>query len=85
MSNHFLKSTAFTVNEIIKRIFILPIKLYQILISPLFPNKCKYYPSCSNYSIQAINKYGIFKGLLKSIWRILRCNPFSLGGYDPVE
>jgi uncharacterized protein len=85
MSNHFLKSTAFTVNEIIKRIFILPIKLYQFLISPLFPNKCKYYPSCSNYSIQAIHKYGIFKGLLKSIWRILRCNPFSLGGYDPVE
>ncbi|NOY60894.1 MAG: membrane protein insertion efficiency factor YidD [Calditrichaeota bacterium] len=67
-----------------QKFFIYLIRLYQIFISPLFPNTCRYYPSCSQYSIQALEKYGFFKGLLKSIWRILRCNPFSHGGYDPA-
>ncbi|HPG39183.1 MAG TPA: membrane protein insertion efficiency factor YidD [bacterium] len=63
---------------------VLLIRLYQLFISPLFPNTCKYYPSCSTYTIQALKKYGFLKGSIKAVNRILRCNPFSDGGYDPV-
>ncbi|NPA54474.1 MAG: membrane protein insertion efficiency factor YidD [Aquificae bacterium] len=66
-----------------KKFLINLIKFYRKTISPLKgSSSCRFYPSCSEYSIQAIEKYGIFKGLLKSIWRILRCNPFSKGGID---
>ncbi|MFA9397997.1 MAG: membrane protein insertion efficiency factor YidD [Clostridiaceae bacterium] len=78
-----------------KKIIIVIIRFYQKKISP---NKkylyymfgisnpgCKYYPTCSEYAIIALNKYGIFRGSILSIWRILRCNPFSNGGYDPVK
>ncbi|WP_457640656.1 membrane protein insertion efficiency factor YidD [Persephonella sp.] len=64
------------------RVLIKSIKLYRKLISPLFPNSCRYYPTCSSYAIQSIEKYGVLKGSLKAIWRILRCNPFSKGGVD---
>ena len=60
------------------------IKWYQKLPG-LFHFNCKYYPTCSNYCIDAINKYGVFKGVFLGIKRILRCNPFSKGGYDPVK
>ena len=61
------------------------IKLYRYAISPLFgQNKCKYYPSCSSYALEAIETFGVIKGSLKAIWRILRCNPWSKGGFDPV-
>lgn len=60
------------------------IKVYKKVISPLFPPRCKYYPTCSNYSIEAFRKHGFFKGLIFSIWRLLRCNPFSKGGIDYV-
>lgn len=60
------------------------IKIYKKIISPLFPPRCKYYPTCSNYSIEAFKKHGFFKGLILSIWRLLRCNPFSKGGIDYV-
>jgi len=60
------------------------IKGYQKFISPMFPPSCRFYPTCSNYAIESLNKYGIFKGGLKAIWRILRCNPFNKGGYDPA-
>ncbi len=60
------------------------IKVYKKVISPLFPPRCKYYPTCSNYSIEAFRKHGFFKGLILSIWRLLRCNPFSKGGIDYV-
>lgn len=66
-------------------IFIYIIKLYQKLISPLFPPSCRFYPTCSEYSVQAFQKYGVFKGGAKSIWRILRCNPLNKGGLDPLE
>ncbi|NMB83632.1 MAG: membrane protein insertion efficiency factor YidD [Ignavibacteria bacterium] len=66
-------------------IFIYLIKLYQKFISPLFPPSCRFYPTCSEYAVQSFQKYGIVKGGIKSIWRILRCNPFNKGGYDPVE
>lgn len=70
----------------IKNILIFLIKKYQKYISPYLSQfgKCPYTPSCSNYTIEAIEKKGVIKGLLYGIWRILRCNPFSKGGYDPV-
>lgn len=58
------------------------IKLYQRFISPLIPGKCRYYPTCSNYAVMAIEKYGLIKGGIKAVYRILRCNPFSKGGVD---
>ena len=60
------------------------LKFYSKNISVFFPRRCKYYPTCSAYAVQAFKKEGFFKGLLLSAWRLLRCNPFSKGGYDPV-
>ncbi|MBI1939694.1 MAG: membrane protein insertion efficiency factor YidD [Ignavibacteriales bacterium] len=68
-----------------RTIFISFIKVYQKIISPMFPPSCRFYPTCSEYAIQSISKYGAFKGGIKAVWRILRCNPLSKGGYDPVE
>lgn len=71
-----------------KKIFISLIEFYQKHISPWLSSKnikCKYYPTCSEYTKQAITKYGIIKGGGKGLWRILRCNPFSKGGYDPLR
>jgi uncharacterized protein len=68
-----------------KGLFILLIKGYKKFISPLLPPSCRFYPTCSEYGIEAISKYGVFKGGTMTAWRILRCNPFSKGGYDPVR
>lgn len=68
-----------------KRILIFLIKLYRTYISPLKPACCRFYPTCSQYAIEAIAKYGVVKGGFMSIKRILRCNPFNKGGYDPVK
>ncbi|WP_459893216.1 membrane protein insertion efficiency factor YidD [Hydrogenobaculum acidophilum] len=65
-----------------KRLLIKLVKLWQIFISPLYPSSCRFYPTCSNYAILSIEKYGAFKGSLKAIWRILRCNPWNRGGVD---
>jgi len=62
-----------------------PILLYAKLISPALPRRCKYEPTCSAYAVQAIQQEGVARGLVLAIWRVLRCNPFSHGGYDPVE
>ncbi len=67
-----------------KRPLIWLIRFYQRNISSKTPPRCKYYPTCSNYGIQAIESHGAFIGTLMTIWRILRCNPFSSGRYDPV-
>ena len=67
-----------------KKLFIAVIKLYQKYLSPLKSFKCPYYPTCSQYGMEAIEKYGAIKGGLLALWRIIRCNPFSKGGYDPV-
>jgi putative membrane protein insertion efficiency factor len=61
-----------------------PIRGYQRFISPGLPRRCKYHPTCSAYAVQAIERYGILRGSVLAAWRLLRCNPFSLGGYDPV-
>ena len=67
-----------------KKILIGIIKLYRRYISPIKSSKCPYIPTCSAYGIEAIEKYGSLKGSILACWRILRCNPFSKGGYDPV-
>ncbi len=69
----------------LRTLFVLPIKLYQKIVSPLMGPRCKYYPSCSEYAVQAISKFGILRGLVLAGWRLLRCNPWSHGGFDPVE
>ena len=60
------------------------IRVYQKYLSPLKHTKCPYYPTCSQYGLEAIEKYGAVKGEALAVWRILRCNPLSKGGYDPV-
>ena len=62
-----------------------PIRLYRRLISPAFGQRCKYHPSCSAYALQAVRSYGILRGSVLAAWRLLRCNPWSHGGFDPVE
>ncbi len=66
-----------------RHILTAPIKVYQKLISPMFGPRCKYYPSCSSYAVTAIETYGL-KGIAMSVWRLLRCNPWSHGGVDYV-
>ena len=70
----------------IKKFLIYLISVYQKYISPVLSNysRCKYIPTCSQYSKEAIEKRGVFVGIILTIWRLLRCNPFSKGGYDPV-
>jgi putative membrane protein insertion efficiency factor len=68
----------------VKYIFIFLIKVYQHTLSRLLPSSCRFYPSCSEYGVQAIQKYGIFKGGWMTVKRIGRCQPFHPGGYDPV-
>ncbi len=71
--------------SLIKKALVFLIKTYQATISPRFSHgSCRYYPTCSQYALEAIEIHGVFKGSLLAIWRILRCNPFSKGGYDPV-
>ncbi|HOO90319.1 MAG TPA: membrane protein insertion efficiency factor YidD [Syntrophales bacterium] len=71
--------------RILKKVLIFFIRCYQVVISPCFPQRCRFYPTCSEYAITAINRYGPFRGTLLGILRILKCNPFHPGGYDPVK
>jgi putative membrane protein insertion efficiency factor len=66
------------------KVLVALIRVYQICISPLIPPRCKYYPSCSQYAIDAIRVHGALRGTAMAAWRLLRCNPFSNGGLDPV-
>jgi putative membrane protein insertion efficiency factor len=68
-----------------RTVVLAPVVLYQRLISPALPRRCKYEPTCSRYAVQAVGEYGILRGLVLATWRLLRCNPWSHGGYDPVE
>jgi hypothetical protein len=69
----------------LRALAVAPIKLYQRLISPMVGQRCKYYPSCSEYAVQAVKRFGVLRGLVLGAWRLLRCNPWSHGGFDPVE
>ncbi|MCR5580646.1 MAG: membrane protein insertion efficiency factor YidD [Pseudobutyrivibrio sp.] len=68
----------------LKKLFIFLIKFYQKYISPMKRTKCPYCPTCSAYGLEAVQKYGAIKGGGLALWRIIRCNPFSRGGFDPV-
>jgi uncharacterized protein len=68
-----------------RRLVIAPIVAYQRVVSPVIARRCKYEPTCSAYAVQAIREFGILRGLVLAVWRLLRCNPFSHGGFDPVE
>jgi uncharacterized protein len=67
------------------RVLIAPIRLYQRVVSPALPRRCKYEPTCSAYAAEALRTHGPLRGMLLAAWRLLRCNPFSHGGYDPVS
>jgi uncharacterized protein len=69
----------------LRTLAIAPIRLYQRVISPAIPQRCRYYPSCSAYAVGALRRYGILRGLVLAAWRVLRCNPWSHGGVDHVE
>ena len=69
----------------LRSVVVAPIRAYQRVFSPMFGERCKYYPSCSEYAAQAVQRYGILRGLVLAGWRLLRCNPWSRGGFDPVE
>jgi putative membrane protein insertion efficiency factor len=68
-----------------KNFILFLIRAYQLVISPLFPPACRFTPTCSHYSMEAINRHGLGKGLYMTVRRLLRCHPFHKGGYDPVE
>lgn len=67
-----------------KRVLVAIIRFYQRHISPMLPPSCRFQPTCSQYAVEAIQKHGVLKGGALAFWRILRCNPFCKGGYDPV-
>jgi uncharacterized protein len=68
----------------VKRILLSPIAAYQRWVSPALPRRCRYEPTCSDYAAQSIRRFGPLRGLLLACWRLLRCNPLSHGGFDPV-
>jgi len=70
--------------EVPRRIVMLPIRGYQKFISPALPPSCRFSPSCSQYALEAVSKYGALKGIWLGLRRLIRCHPFNPGGYDPV-
>ena len=74
-----------TATRIVRTVVLAPIVVYRRVLSPALPQRCKYEPTCSRYAVDAIGEYGILRGLVLGMWRLLRCNPWSHGGYDPVE
>jgi uncharacterized protein len=68
-----------------RAVLLAPLRVYRRFISPGLPPRCRYHPSCSAYAIGAIERYGILRGVVLATWRVLRCNPWSHGGYDPPE
>ena len=84
MKTKQLMNIKFFIPSLLKFLFINIIKIYQRFISPFFLSSCKFSPSCSKYGIEAINKYGAVKGTFLTFKRIMRCNPWNKGGYDPI-
>lgn len=79
-----MKIASITYSNMLKKLFILPIRFYQVAISPLLGSNCRYTPSCSNYMLQAINEWGVIKGVWLGLKRIGRCHPWAGHGHDPV-
>jgi putative membrane protein insertion efficiency factor len=71
--------------RLLRAAVIAPIRLYQRFVSPVLPRRCKYEPTCSAYAAQSVREFGILRGLVLAGWRLLRCNPWSHGGFDPVH
>jgi putative membrane protein insertion efficiency factor len=81
-----LRNLPFNFKTVLRWPLLIMIRVYQKVISPSLPdNTCRFYPSCSHYGYQAIYKYGALKGTIMAVWRVLRCNPFNSGGYDPLS
>jgi putative membrane protein insertion efficiency factor len=74
-----------TLNRALTRVVITMIDGYKYLLSPLFPPACRFHPTCSVYTVEAVKRYGVLRGLAKGLWRIARCHPFTRGGYDPLK
>lgn len=74
-----------TIQDLPRTIIFAVVKTYKYCISPLFPPSCRFTPSCSTYMLEAVEKHGVIRGVALGVWRILRCHPFSKGGYDPVK
>jgi putative membrane protein insertion efficiency factor len=72
------------VKNIIRKAVVLPIRFYQLCISPVLPPHCAHTPTCSHYMLDAVQRYGVGRGVWLGVKRLLRCHPFSKGGYDPV-
>jgi hypothetical protein len=68
-----------------RQMLVLPVRVFQTCLSPLLGRHCRFVPTCSSYFMDAVRKHGVIRGAMMGIWRILRCNPFSKGGYDPVK
>ena len=79
LSRAYLRAT-----ELLRELFLLPLHAYRAVISPNLAPRCKYYPSCSTYGVQAVRELGVLKGTIVAAWRVLRCNPFSHGGVDEL-
>ena len=69
----------------IRGVVLVPIRFYRRVLSPALPARCKYHPTCSQYAVEAIRRYGVLRGVVLATWRLLRCNPWSHGGVDFVE
>ncbi len=82
---HRPRAAAGTIRRGAQSVVLAPVFVYRKLISPALPRRCKYEPTCSRYAVDAVREYGILRGLVLAGWRLLRCNPWSYGGYDPVE
>ncbi|HWY18647.1 MAG TPA: membrane protein insertion efficiency factor YidD [Solirubrobacteraceae bacterium] len=79
------RPTASALSRAVRAVAVAPIVVYRRAISPALPRRCKYEPTCSRYAVDAIRSYGILRGVVLATWRVLRCNPWSYGGYDPVQ
>jgi uncharacterized protein len=73
------------VSAVLRSVFVAPLRVYQRIVSPALGPRCKYYPSCSEYAVGAVKRYGILRGAVLAVWRLLRCNPLSHGGVDYPE
>lgn len=71
--------------RVARGVVLMPLLVYSKLISPALPRRCRFEPTCSAYAIESVRRFGILRGVVLAAWRLLRCNPFSDGGYDPVE
>jgi hypothetical protein len=71
--------------RLLRAAVVFPVLVYQRYVSPAYPRRCRYEPTCSRYAVEAVTTFGVLRGTVLAVWRLLRCNPWSRGGYDPVD